>query len=212
MNLQQRPTQATADRGKGEMLAAKIIRVATVAPLMAAALTTILCFSSLHAYENMLHYVMSLVFLTVFPLLSYPLSALIFGRDPELRRSKERKLAIIFSVAGYLGGVLFCLLTHCTMVERVIYFTYLLSGVLTAVFSFVFHVKSSGHACGVAGPIAVLIYYVSPLYLFSLVLLASVFWSSLKLRRHSLVQLFLGSLVPVLSLFLSALLCARLPL
>ena len=114
------------------------------------------------------------------------------------------------SVAGYIGGMLFALLTSASVGERVLYLTYLLSGVAIAFSSFVLKKKSSGHACGIAGPVALLAYYIHPLYLLGLLLLLPVGYASLKMKRHTLPQLISGSVIPILCLFASLLLYSAL--
>ena len=57
--------------------------------------------------------------------------------------------------------------------------------------------RASGHACGVSGPLTVLIYlhglrWLAP----GLAVLAAMFWSSITLGRHTLRQLLLGAAAP----------------
>jgi hypothetical protein len=111
-------------------------------------------------------------------------------------------MAVVFCVAGYIGGSLYCLLGEGTAEQLIVYLTYLISGVLIALFSYGFKVKGSGHASGVAGPVAMLVYRSGPWYLLGAAVLAAVFWSSLKLGRHTWTQLLLGSAFPVAALVL----------
>ena len=84
-----------------------------------------------------------------------------------------------------------------------LYLTYLFSGILMFVFSFVFKIKASGHACGFAGPVAMLAYQLGPRYLVLAVLLIAVYASSVILKRHTLPQLALGSVLPIVSMFIA---------
>lgn len=57
------------------------------------------------SYLNFGHYLYALGALTIFPLLSYPVSVII----PPIRkkgRDGQRNLAIVFSVIGYIAGIL----------------------------------------------------------------------------------------------------------
>ena len=182
----------------------KIIRILTVAPVAAAAAVTLLFIHGNFFVSNM-HYIAALTALTVFPLSAYPISLI---KKADERRNFQRTLAIVLSVAGYIGGMLFALLTSASVGERVLYLTYLLSGV--AFSSFVLKKKSSGHACGIAGPVALLAYYIHPLYLLGLLLLLPVGYASLKMKRHTLPQLISGSVIPILCLFASVLLYSAL--
>ncbi len=184
----------------------KIIRIITVAPLAAAVALTLLLLHGNFFVSNM-HYIAALTALTVFPLLAYPISLV---KKADERRKFQRTLAIVLSVAGYIGGMLFALLTSSSVGERVLYLTYLLSGIAIAFSSFVLKKKSSGHACGIAGPVALLAYYIHPLYLLGLLLLLPVGYASLKMKRHTLPQLIFGSVIPILCLFASLLLYSTL--
>ena len=146
-------------------------------------------------------YLWAIFFLAVLPSLSY----LVWWIVPKLRekgRSTQRFLAVLFSVIGYIGGTLYCVFVSGTNVELMVYLTYLISGILILVFSYVFHLKGSGHACGLAGPIAMMTYRLTPFYAIGFVLLAIVFWCSLKLNRHNMPQLIVGSAMPIAAMAL----------
>lgn len=190
---------------------AEAIRIATVPPLMALVLLL-----ALHGagYFPGASLGVAIFCLTALPILTYPIWFLV----PALRRgmlgskradcggvradvpalapgwrASQRKLAIVFSVVGYVAGAVYCLLAHVGRIETIVFLTYLLSGAFIAVTTKVFHFNSSGHACGVAGPIAVLSWACSPLWLLGLLVLAAVFWSSLRKKRHTLPQLLAGA-------------------
>lgn len=178
---------------------AKGVRVLTVPPLMAAALLLILRAGKGYFSQGALYW--GLFFLTFLPLASYGVWAAI----PPLRRrgrDAQRSLAVIFSVAGYLGVALYGVLAARPVEEQIVFFTYLISGALIALFSFVFHIKSSGHACGVSGPAAMLAYRVNPWFLLGYLLLIPVWQSSLRLKRHTAGELLLGALFPVAAMAL----------
>lgn len=176
-----------------------MIRVITLPPLMAALSLCILRWqaglfpgSSLWA---------GLFFLSVLPLMAYPFCFAV----PALRkkgRPLQRKMAVAFSVAGYLGGTVYCLLHSLWGTELTVFLTYLFSGVLIAVCGSCFRFKCSGHASGMAGPITLLGMQVSPLCFLGYGLLAPVFTSSLKLHRHTKEELVAGALTPALLLIL----------
>ena len=178
----------------------KAIRVITVPPVFALLLCTILYWTKEGAFASAGHCLAALCFLSFLPILSYPLCAAV----PALRkkgRKAERNLGLIFSVTGYIGGMLFCFLTDSTPIEKLIYATYFFSGVGLAVCTLL-HFKASGHTCGCSGPIMVLSVLISPWFLLGYVLLGAIMWASRSLERHSVAQLVGGSLVPVLMLFL----------
>ncbi len=173
---------------------AKLIRTATIPPVMALITLLLLRLTGVGFNGNELY--VGILFLTVLPSLAYPIAAII----PSLRkrgRDAQRTLAVIWSMIGYLGGTIVCLVCGYGKPETVLMLTYLASGVLIAVFSFGFHIKSSGHACGMSGPIALLSYAVSPWFLLGYLLFVPLVWSSLKLNRHTTRELILGALIPV---------------
>lgn len=101
-------------------------------------------------------------------------------------------MAVIFSVSGYILGFLFCLIAKGSGTELFVFLIYLISGGLIALSIFCFHLKSSGHAAGVTGPVMILTFRLSPWYLFGLLLMIPVWKSSLALDRHSERELILG--------------------
>ena len=176
----------------------KIIRVFTVPSVFSALLCVILYGKLEGAFISAGRLFAALCFLSFLPLMSYPICYAV----PVLRkmgRKAERNLGLIFSVTGYIGGILFCLLTDSSPIEKVLYTTYLVSGLGLAVCTLL-HFKASAHTCGCSGPIMMLSIFVSPWFLLGYLLLAVVMWASRNLDRHSPTQLVGGSVVPVLSL------------
>ena len=183
------------------MKLAKTIRTVTTAPIMAAILLTLVWQFDPVGYPTTGHYLMAMLFLAILPVLAYPVSVIV----PALRRQGrdgQRRLAIIFSVSGYIGGLVFCLITRAYGAELLIYLTYFISGILIALFSFAIKFKASGHACGVSGPIAMLIHLLGPIYALGYIVLAAVFWASIKLKRHTWSQLIGGSAIPVITMLI----------
>lgn len=173
---------------------AYLIRILTAAPLMAALLVAALYSAAPPLMTDTAHFVWALTCLTGLPLLAYPLSLL----RPRWRgRRTQRKMAIAFSVAGYLLGVGYLAVAGGTRQEWIVFLTYILSGLLIAICSFLFRFCASGHACGVAGPIALLVAWFGSRWLVCLLLLTAVWWASLRMKRHTFFQLLVGSLIPL---------------
>lgn len=179
---------------------AKSIRVFTVPSVFAAVLCTVLYLRVEGAFASPGHYAAAMCFLAALPALSYPVCAAV-PRLREKGRKAERDLGLVFSVAGYIGGVVFCLFAGSTAVEQLVYGTYLVSGLGLAACTLA-HFKASAHACGCSGPIMLLAVYVSPWFLLGYALLGAVMWASRSLDRHSPAQLIGGSVVPVLAMML----------
>ncbi len=130
---------------------AKIVRILTLAPVMACVLLVTLFFAAPEVYGRTADFVCALVFLTALPILAYPMQPLVPGfRDRG--REGQRSLAMVFAVSGYVLGCLVNLFLHAPQAMWIIYLEYLLSGGLIVLFNKCFHLKASAHACGVAGP------------------------------------------------------------
>ena len=179
---------------------AKFVRILTAPPIFAALLCVFLYLLLPGSFASPVHFALALGFLTALPLLAYPISALI----PALRRKGrdgQRDLAVVFSVIGYVGGILFALLFDGAPTELVLFGTYVLSGVAIGIGTLA-GFKISGHTCGCSGPLAMLATFVSPWFLAGYLLLPFIFWSSRCLGRHSAAQLLTGAALPVLAMVL----------
>jgi len=69
------------------------------------------------------------------------------------------------------------------------------------VFNKLFKLKASGHACGIVGPVAMLIYL--QMYIPAIVgalLIIPVYVSSIKTKQHTPTQLIIGSAIPIIML------------
>jgi len=179
--------------------AAKIIRVITVAPFMALVMLLALYISEPSFYGGLLNFILTVLFLVIFPLLAYPLQPLIRGYKDKGREG-QRSLAIVFAVAGYVFGCLSALLFQAPISICIIYFSYLLSGALVLITNKVFHYKASGHACGIAGPSILLVYF-GQLYGYAGIAVLVIAWlSSLYMKRHTTLQFAVGTLIPFIAL------------
>ncbi len=186
----------------------QIVRVLTLAPVMALLALSLLYAHRQELFRSVCDYLAALLFLTVFPLLAYPLQPLL----PRFRgegRKGQRTLAIVMAVLGYLLGIACALAMRVTRGLLMIYLGYLLAGTLIALFNRALGIRASGHACGVAGPIAYLYVFFGPRALWGLIVLALVYWASLEMKRHTLSQLLWGSALPVAAVWLSRTLLLR---
>ncbi len=182
-----------------QLKADEFVRVITAPHFMALLLASLLYITlGRNAFASPLHYMEAVFTLTLLPMLAYLLCRFV----PSLRnrgRKFERGVAIVFSMFGYVLATFFALLGGATEVELTMYFTYLFSGLFTALFS-IFGFKASGHACGTSGPAALLTFCASPVYLPLFCLLIPVYKSSLKLKRHTVSQLVVGTVIPIVAL------------
>ena len=183
-----------------------IIRKITVPPVFAASLLIIAYIIYPHYFGSIWHMLGGLVFLCILPLLAYPLQKYI-PHFKDKGRDGQRSLAMIFSAVGYLLGTLVAFITGAPMELKIIYLEYLLCGIAMLVLNKVFKLKASGHACGIVGPVLLMLYF--KMYIPAVVgtlLIIPVYVSSLKTKRHTAPQLIGGSFIPLVSLGIISLL------
>lgn len=185
----------------------KGIRILTIAPLMALLTLSLLFWLHPAVFSSTLSFLLSVIFLVAMPVLGYPLQP-VLPYFKHQGREGQRNLAMAMAMLGYLCGLAYSVFGGVTKSLLVIYLTYFLSGVGILVFNKLFHIRASGHACGVAGPVALLVYFLGPAALPGILLLALVFYASLKMHRHTLPQLFAGSFISLVSLIIALLLIA----
>jgi len=180
----------------------KIVRILTVAPIQAIILILTLFFAAPQYGITGWQAFFSILFLAVLPALAYPLQRFM-PHFKDKGRKGQRDLAIVFSVAGYVCGIIYTLVLQPHRVLAVVYLTYLLSGIAIALFSALTPIKASGHACGIVGPMVTICRYVSWWGLVLLVFYAMAFVSSLQMKRHTWQEFLAGSAIPVAALFIS---------
>lgn len=181
---------------------AKVIRMVTVAPIMALYTLYILHKLCPFIFKGTSHYFLSQIFLVVLPLLAYPLQPFL----PKFRnkgREGQRNLAIIMAVLGYLLGIFSAICFNAPKELLLIYLIYIISGIGILIFNKVLKIRASGHACGVVGPILILMYFIGIKAIVNIVTIVLVYWSSLKMRRHTMLQLVWGSVIPVFAMIIA---------
>lgn len=180
----------------------KCIRILTLAPVMAIVSLILLFLIHPVIFANGIQdLIISIFFLGIMPLLAYPLQPFL-PKFKDQGRNGQRQLAILMAVAGYICGFVYTQIRHTPWDLLLIFLEYLLSGLLILVFNKGLKIKASGHACGVAGPLCYLFYFIGTKSLWVLPVLLLVYWSSLKMKRHTPSELLWGSLIPCVSLFL----------
>ena len=186
----------------------KIIRIVTIAPIMAAVMLAIIQLAEPEQIGGASNLITALIFLTILPVISYPLQPVI-PYFKHRSREGQRNLAIIFANIGYISGIIYALAANTPRELLIIYLTYFLSGLLIVLFNKVFKIRASGHACGIAGPIAILAYCVSLGALLGIILLGAAWWASLSMKRHTNKELIIGSLISLASLGISVITASK---
>lgn len=130
-------------------------------------------------------------------MLAYPIQKYL-PHYKDKGRDGQRNLAMLFSFVGYLLGTVVTMLQDVPQDLKIIYLEYLFCGISMLVLNKVFKLKASGHACGVIGPMIMMIYL--GLYLPAAIcalFAVPVYISSIKTKRHTPLQLLSGALIPL---------------
>lgn len=178
----------------------KLIRVLTVAPVMALTTLCILYVTSPELFGSIYLFILSVIFLFVLPIFAYPLQPLVpYFKDKG--REGQRNLAMVFAVCGYVAGCVTNLFFSVPSSLWIIYLDYLISGILVVLINKVFHLRASAHACGIIGPMALLCYFgVIWAIIAGLILYFAAMWASLEMKRHTLPQFIGGAFIPLVVL------------
>lgn len=181
---------------------AKTVRVVTIPPLLVTSLLIILYFGRPDFFRGLYDLLAGISFLAIIPTLAYPLQPLIPGFKNKGRKG-QRTLAFITSGIGYVGGMLYALISKVSPELLLIFASYFVSVIVLTVFNMVLKRKASGHSCGVVGPLIFTVYFLGWGWLIPCVALAgAVAWSSVALKRHTPNDLFLGGLSAMLAFVL----------
>jgi len=181
---------------------AKAVRVVTIAPISTLVALTIMYAHRPEIFGSTTHYILTILFLVLVPITAYPLQPIIPGFKDQGRKG-QRNLAMITAVIGYVLGTLSLIFVPAPDDCLVIYLTYLFSGLLFLLFNKVFKIGASGHACGIAGPVAALIYFVGVKAFLGFLALLAACWASLVMKRHTKSELVIGASISVLALFIA---------
>ncbi len=173
---------------------AKILRILTIPPLLVTALLTLIYFTRDTTFRDLTDYLAAVTCLAVIPALAYPLQPIIPGFKGK-GRDGQRGLAFVTSALGYIVGFAYAYISDATNEFKFIIAAYLLSVILLLVFNKIFHLKASGHACGVLGPLLFAVYFLGPVWAIPCSIIAvGVAWSSIALSRHTPRDLCLGGI------------------
>lgn len=182
---------------------AHAVRMISVPPVMVTALLAVLSVQKPAIFRNRMDVLIPILFLGIVPVLAYPFQH-ISRRFRDGGRRAQRRLAFVFSVIGYTLAALWAFASHVTPQLMLLCLTYFFSVILLTLCNKGLHLRASGHACSVTGPLVLLVYLVSwKLCLPCVACGAMIAWSSLYLRRHTAGELAAGCLVCVLSFLLA---------
>ncbi len=186
---------------------ARLIRILSVPPVMAVVMVLLVRLLRPTLFRSPTDLWLSLLFLAAVPVLAYPVSWLV----PAVRargRDGQRTLAFVFAFIGYVCGVVYALFFRRVSGLLMLFLIYFFSALVLTVFNKALHIRASGHASSVTGPIGFLCAAVGGWFcLLGAFLFGVILWASVRIKRHTIPEFLLGSLSCVFSAFLAWLIC-----
>jgi hypothetical protein len=140
-------------------------------------------------------YGLALLFLTLIPLCS--LFFYIPGRLRDKMRiiRRQRIASFVFMVISYPLGFLILRLIGAPRIFEAMAITYTLVTLGLIILNFVLRYKASGHAAGVAGPVAALLYLHGLIAAPFLALIPLTTWARISAKGHNIWQTVVGALL-----------------
>lgn len=182
---------------------AEIIRVVTIPATLVLVMMIILTTSHQDFFHSGWDIFVIILALVIFPMLAYPLQYAV-PKWKKQGRKFQRKLAFITSIIGYVGGTIYVFAAKCGKELKFIMLGYLFSAVILTIFNKLIHIRASGHACGITGPLLFLSYFEGRMwFVICLFVMILSFWASLRLKRHQSWDLFYGVVTCLLGFLLS---------
>ncbi len=178
---------------------AHAVRIITVPPVMVAILIILLYTLRDDVFATTAEMLVSLVCLSVLPILAYPLSVMV----PAIKqkgRDGQRSLAMYISGVSYLAVFIYGFAAGTGNNPKLVYTGYFMSVVILLVANKIFHVRASGHACSVSGPLVYTAYFLGAWgIVVGVALWGIILWASLCMKRHTLTEFILGTLTCLVS-------------
>jgi hypothetical protein len=163
-------------------------------PVLSGALVTYLYLRLPGSEANALPgYLWTMLFLCVIPLCSLFFYIPIKDEEHQVTIHRQRVASFVFMIISYPLGWVILSMIHAPRILIATAATYTFVTVGLIIFNLFLHYKASGHAAGVSGPIATMIYifgiWAAPL----LLLLPLVTWARLAAKGHNFWQTVVGA-------------------
>lgn len=176
---------------------AKIIRTVTIPPMEAFVMLLILYHTKKIYFGNLRNLIFVILFLMIIPICAYPIASKIKKKGST--RDHQRKMAFLFNFLSYLMIMLIGYGLGFSKNLQWILNIYFLSVLVLTVINKGFKIKASGHACSCVLPYLILSsFFGTYVAVLCFVLYLLEFWASIELKRHTVKEFFLGSMVAVM--------------
>lgn len=172
----------------------EILSQALNVPVLSGLFITYIYFHLSKVETNALQgFIWAMVFVCLIPLCSLFFYIPVHDEEKKTTVHRQRVASFIFMMVSYPIGWLVLALNHAPRIFTAIAATYTFVTIGLIVFNLFLHYKASGHAAGVSGPVASMIYiyglFATPL----LLLLPLVTWARLAAKGHNFWQTVVGA-------------------
>lgn len=176
---------------------AKIIRIITIPPVEVFAMLIILYEMKKMEFGNLGNLIIVVLLLSIIPVCAYPVASKMRGKDDA--RNNQRNMAFLFNFLSYLAAMLIGYYMGYSSMLQGILNAYFLSVLVLTIINKGVKIKASGHACSCTLPYLFLSYYFGRYVAgICLVLYLLEFWASIELKRHTVKEFLIGSMVACL--------------
>jgi hypothetical protein len=180
-------------------VAGEIISQLLNVPVLSGALATYLFFRLPETEPNRLTgYAWTMLFLCIIPLCSLFFYIPVKNEEAQVTAHRQRIASFIIMLVSYPIGWLVLALTGAPRIFTAVAATYTFVTLGLIIFNLLLHYKASGHAAGVSGPVAVMIYIYGIIATPLLILLPLITWARLAAEGHNFWQTVVGATMSAL--------------
>ena len=140
-------------------------------------------------------FIWALVFVSVIPLTSLFFYIPVRDEAHQVTVHRQRVASFVLMMISYPIGWLVLSMAHAPRIFTAVAATYTFVTLGLIVFNLLLHYKASGHAAGVSGPVASMIYLYGVIATPLLALLPLVTWARLAAKGHSFWQTVVGAVL-----------------
>ena len=168
-------------------------------PVLSGALATFLFLQIPQSEPNLLNgYAWAMLFLCIIPLCSLFFYTPVRNEEKQKTARRQRVASFVIMLVSYPAGWLVLALIGAPRVFTAVAATYTFVTLGLIIINLLLHYKASGHAAGVSGPVAIMIYVYGIIATPLLVLLPLITWARLAAEGHNLWQTVVGATMSIL--------------
>ncbi len=123
-----------------------------------------------------------------------------FISDVDAKNKNERTIPYFVSILIFIVGLMLMIVGKVSSVSIAFWFCYISNTVFVILINR--YLKISIHAMGVSGPLALFLFFIGINALILLPILIAVGWSRIKLKVHSVMEIFAGAIFGFVSVYL----------